>query len=101
MLTHPSTVQTLRRHHLFSQLPEKVFKEVCNLATLRHLDCHGTLVHQGDPARRPGAVNWGKGRRHARQSPGLHLRPPRGRVGGHQDLQTRSRGQKRLDHPTR
>ena len=52
MLTHPSTVQTLRRHHLFSQLPEQVFKEVCHLATLRHLDCHGTLVHQGDPAKR-------------------------------------------------
>ncbi|MGO4003250.1 MULTISPECIES: Crp/Fnr family transcriptional regulator [Pseudomonas] len=52
MLTHPSTVQTLRRHHLFSQLPEQVFKEVCALATLRRLDCHGTLVHQGDPAKR-------------------------------------------------
>jgi CRP-like cAMP-binding protein len=52
MLTHPSTVQTLRRHHLFSQLPEQVFKEVCALATLKRLDCHGTLVHQGDPAKR-------------------------------------------------
>jgi CRP-like cAMP-binding protein len=42
----------LRRHHLFSQLPEKVFEEVCGLAMLKRLSCHSTLMHQGDPARR-------------------------------------------------
>jgi CRP/FNR family transcriptional regulator, dissimilatory nitrate respiration regulator len=42
----------LRRHHLFSQLPEKVFQDVCNLANLKHLGCHATLMHQGDPAKR-------------------------------------------------
>ncbi|WP_426139128.1 Crp/Fnr family transcriptional regulator [Pseudomonas sp. DWP3-1-2] len=52
MLTHPSTVLTLRRHHLFSQLPENVFEDVCHLATLKHLSCHSTLMHQGDPAKR-------------------------------------------------
>jgi CRP-like cAMP-binding protein len=52
MLTHPSIVLTLRRHHLFSQLPEKVFQDVCNLANLKHLACHATLMHQGDPAKR-------------------------------------------------
>ncbi|WP_219060021.1 Crp/Fnr family transcriptional regulator [Pseudomonas sp. UMAB-08] len=52
MLTHPSIVLTLRRHHLFSQLPEKVFQDVCNLANLKHLGCHATLMHQGDPAKR-------------------------------------------------
>ncbi|WP_367375195.1 Crp/Fnr family transcriptional regulator [Pseudomonas lini] len=52
MLTHPSIVLTLRRHHLFSQLPEKIFEEVCSLAMLKRLSCHSTLMHQGDPARR-------------------------------------------------
>ncbi len=52
MLTHPSIVLTLRRHHLFSQLPEKVFEEVCGLAMLKRLSCHNTLMHQGDPAKR-------------------------------------------------
>ncbi|MDY7565200.1 Crp/Fnr family transcriptional regulator [Pseudomonas sp. RTC3] len=52
MLTHPSIVLILRRHHLFSQLPERVFQDVCNLANLKHLGCHATLMHQGDPAKR-------------------------------------------------
>jgi CRP-like cAMP-binding protein len=52
MLTHPSIVLVLRRHHLFSQLPEKVFQDVCNLANLKRLSCHATLMHQGDPAKR-------------------------------------------------
>ncbi|CAK9889588.1 MULTISPECIES: Crp/Fnr family transcriptional regulator [Pseudomonas] len=52
MLTHPSTVLVLRRHHLFNQLPEKVFEGVCALAMLRRLSCHDTLMHQGDPAKR-------------------------------------------------
>ncbi|EXF92904.1 DnrE protein [Pseudomonas fluorescens HK44] len=52
MLTHPSITLTLRRHHLFSQLPEKVFEEVCSLAMLKRLSCHCTLMHQGDPATR-------------------------------------------------
>ncbi|MFJ2545041.1 Crp/Fnr family transcriptional regulator [Pseudomonas sp. NPDC087612] len=52
MLTHPSSVLLLRRHHLFSQLPEKVFEAVCSLAMLRRLGCHDTLMHQGDPAKR-------------------------------------------------
>jgi CRP-like cAMP-binding protein len=42
----------LRRHHLFSQLPEKIFEEVCGLAMLKRLACHSTLMHQGDPAKR-------------------------------------------------
>ncbi|MFW0755221.1 Crp/Fnr family transcriptional regulator [Pseudomonas sp. H11T01] len=52
MLTHPSIVLILRRHHLFSQLPEKVFQDVCALANLKRLSCHTTLMHQGDPAKR-------------------------------------------------
>lgn len=52
MLTHPQTVLTLRRHHLFSQLPEKVFQDVCTLANLKHLACHTPLMHQGDAAER-------------------------------------------------
>ncbi|OLF53458.1 Crp/Fnr family transcriptional regulator [Pseudomonas chlororaphis] len=52
MLTHPSIVLCLRRHHLFKQLPDKVFEEVCALAQLKRLDSQGTLLHQGDPARR-------------------------------------------------
>lgn len=52
MLTHPSIVLILRRHHLFSQLPEKVFQDVCALANLKRLSCHATLMHQGDPAKR-------------------------------------------------
>ena len=52
MLTHPSIVLILRRHHLFSQLPEKVFQDVCSLANLKRLSCHTTLMHQGDPAKK-------------------------------------------------
>lgn len=52
MLTHPSIVLLLRRHHLFSQLPERVFEDVCSLAVLKRLECNSTLMHQGDPAKR-------------------------------------------------
>src|SRR3546814_19804694 len=52
MLTHPSIVLLLLRHHLFSQLPERVFEDVCNLAVLKRLECNSTLMHQGDPAKR-------------------------------------------------
>ena len=52
MLTHPSIVLTLRRHHLFSPLPEKIFQDVCTLANLKRLPGHATLMHQGDPADR-------------------------------------------------
>lgn len=52
MLTHPSIVLILRRHHLFSQLPEKVFQDVCQLANLKRLDAQASLMHQGDPAKR-------------------------------------------------
>lgn len=52
MLTHPSTVSILRHHRLFNSLPESVFAHVCNLATLKRLSAHSTLVHQGDPAKR-------------------------------------------------
>ena len=52
MLTHPSIVLTLRRHHLFSPLPEKIFQDVCTLANLKRLPGHVTLMHQGDPADR-------------------------------------------------
>ncbi|MBJ2260583.1 MULTISPECIES: Crp/Fnr family transcriptional regulator [Pseudomonas] len=52
MLTHPSIVLTLRRHHLFSPLPEKIFQDVCTLANLKRLPGHVTLMHQGAPADR-------------------------------------------------
>ncbi|MGH8383199.1 Crp/Fnr family transcriptional regulator [Pseudomonas sp.] len=52
MLTHPSLVLFLRRHHLFSQLPDSVFEQVCSLAMQRRLSCHDTLMHQRDPAKR-------------------------------------------------
>ncbi|MBM3103609.1 Crp/Fnr family transcriptional regulator [Pseudomonas sp. P66] len=52
MLTNPSLVLFLRRHHLFSNLPERVFEQVCGLALQRRLSCHDTLMHQGDPAKR-------------------------------------------------
>lgn len=52
MLTHPSIVLTLRRNHLFSPLPEKIFQDVCTLANLKRLPGHATLMHQGDPADR-------------------------------------------------
>ena len=52
MLTHPSLVLFLRRHHLFSHLPERICEQVCGLAMQRRLGCHDTLMHQGDPAKR-------------------------------------------------
>jgi CRP-like cAMP-binding protein len=52
MLTHPAIVSTLRRHHLFNQLPDNVFQDVCNLAQLKRLSVQSTLIHQGDPAKR-------------------------------------------------
>ena len=52
MLTHPHIVLTLRRHHLFSQLPEKTFQDVCTLASLKRLPNHTPLMHQGDAADR-------------------------------------------------
>lgn len=52
MLTHPHIVLTLRRHHLFSQLPEKTFQDVCTLANLKRLPGHVPLMHQGDAAER-------------------------------------------------
>ena len=52
MLTHPHIVLTLRRHHLFSRLPEKTFQDVCTLASLKRLPNHTPLMHQGDPADR-------------------------------------------------
>jgi CRP-like cAMP-binding protein len=52
MLTNPSIVTLMRRHHLFSRLPEKTLHDVCALANLKHLYTHATLMHQGDPAER-------------------------------------------------
>ena len=52
MLTNPSVVTLMRRHHLFSRLSEKTLQDVCALANLKHLENHATLMHQGDPAAR-------------------------------------------------
>ncbi|HLD66364.1 MAG TPA: Crp/Fnr family transcriptional regulator [Pseudomonas sp.] len=52
MLTNPSIVMLMRRHHLFSRLPEKILQDVCALANLKRLEPNDTLMHQGDPADR-------------------------------------------------
>jgi len=52
MLSNPSIIMQMRRHHLFSRLPEKALDDVCALANLRQLACNTTLMHQGDPADR-------------------------------------------------
>ncbi|MET1077631.1 MAG: Crp/Fnr family transcriptional regulator [Pseudomonas sp.] len=52
MLTNPSIIQLMQRHHLFSRLPEKTLHEVCALANLKRLACNEPLMHQGDSAER-------------------------------------------------
>ncbi|MGE6663145.1 Crp/Fnr family transcriptional regulator [Pseudomonas sp. NPDC077408] len=52
MLTETSLVADLRRHHLFSRLPEAALQEVCALANLKRLPAGASLFHQGDKAER-------------------------------------------------
>lgn len=52
MLTERSLVAELRRHHLFSRLPEAAMQEVCASANLRRLPAGTALFHQGDKAER-------------------------------------------------
>lgn len=52
MLTETSLVAELRRHHLFSRLPEAAMQEVCASANLRRLPAGTALFHQGDKAER-------------------------------------------------
>ncbi|MCW3147056.1 Crp/Fnr family transcriptional regulator [Stutzerimonas stutzeri] len=52
MLTEPSLIAALRRHHLFSRLPEAAMQEVCASANLKRLPAGASLFHQGDKADR-------------------------------------------------
>ncbi|WP_120992968.1 Crp/Fnr family transcriptional regulator [Stutzerimonas urumqiensis] len=52
MLTEPSLVAQLRRHHLFGRLPEAALHEVCMAANVRKLPTGAPLFHQGDRADR-------------------------------------------------
>lgn len=52
MLTHTPVVTLMRKHYLFSRLPENVLQDVCALASLKRLEANATLMHQGDPADR-------------------------------------------------
>jgi len=52
MLTETSLVAELRRHHLFSRLPEGALQEVCASANLKRLPAGASLFHQGDKAER-------------------------------------------------
>lgn len=52
MLSETSLIAELRRHHLFSRLPETAMQEVCALAHLRRLKAGAMLFHQGDRAER-------------------------------------------------
>ena len=52
MLTDTSLVAQMRRHHLFSRLPEPAMQEVCASANLRRLSAGAALFHQGDRAER-------------------------------------------------
>lgn len=52
MLTNPSIIMLMRRHHLFSRLPEKALQDVCALANVKHIETNTALMHQGDPAER-------------------------------------------------
>jgi len=50
MLTEKTLVAELRRHHLFSRLPEAALQEVCTSANLKRLPAGASLFHQGDKA---------------------------------------------------
>lgn len=52
MLTEPSLVAQLRRHHLFARLPQAAMQEVCASANVRRLGAGSALFHQGDRAER-------------------------------------------------
>ncbi|MHB8821695.1 MAG: cyclic nucleotide-binding domain-containing protein, partial [Pseudomonadaceae bacterium] len=52
MLTEPSLIAGLRRHHLFSRLPEAAMQEICATANLKRLPAGASLFHQGDKADR-------------------------------------------------
>ncbi|MEX6504000.1 Crp/Fnr family transcriptional regulator [Pseudomonas zhanjiangensis] len=52
MLTDPTTLDALRRHHLFDKLPPGAFQEVAQLANHRRLEGGDTLFHQGETADR-------------------------------------------------
>jgi CRP-like cAMP-binding protein len=52
MLSEPSALLAMRRHHLFARLPDKAMQEVCGLATLKRLEGGSPLFHQGDKAER-------------------------------------------------
>ena len=52
MLTETSLVADLRRHHLFSRLPEPALQEVCASANLKRVPAGASLFHQGDKAER-------------------------------------------------
>ena len=52
MLTETSLVADLRRHHLFSRLPEAALQEVCASANLKRVPAGASLFHQGDKAER-------------------------------------------------
>lgn len=52
MLAETSLVAELRRHHLFSRLPEVALQEVCASANLKRLAAGASLFHQGDKAER-------------------------------------------------
>lgn len=52
MLTETSLIAELRRHHLFTRLPEASLQEVCASANLKRLPVGAALFHQGDKADR-------------------------------------------------
>jgi len=52
MLTEKTLVAELRRHHLFSRLPDAALQEVCASANLKRLPAGASLFHQGDKADR-------------------------------------------------
>lgn len=52
MLIETSLVAQLRRHHLFSRLPDAAMQDICASANLRRLSAGAALFHQGDRAER-------------------------------------------------
>lgn len=52
MLIEPSLVALLRRHHLFSRLPDAAMQAICASANLKRLSAGASLFHQGDRAER-------------------------------------------------
>jgi CRP-like cAMP-binding protein len=52
MLSEKSLIAELRRHHLFSRLPDSAMQEVCALAYAKRLNAGAALFHRGDKAER-------------------------------------------------